>query len=169
MPKIVATGHALRHASDPATLNGRHERMHLTLTREFTRPAGRPHPAATSQVRRLHRRTKPARPHEALEISAQPRFRCLRPPLSGHARAALSLPWPYRNGHQLRLSLPLLQEDQIAVLLSRPWAARKWKTESGSSALYITIWVVSIWGENFAAPGKPLWAKSVTYVLRMVF
>ncbi len=33
--------------------NGRHERMHLTLKQEATRPAGRQHPAAAGQVRRL--------------------------------------------------------------------------------------------------------------------
>ena len=42
--------------------NGRHERMHLTLKREATRPAGCEFAPATSEVRRLLRRIQPRTP-----------------------------------------------------------------------------------------------------------
>jgi len=35
--------------------NGRHERMHLTLKKETTKPAARKLPAATNKVRRFYR------------------------------------------------------------------------------------------------------------------
>ncbi len=73
--------------------NGRHERMHLTLKLETTKPAGQQLPAAAGQVRRLHRllQQRAAAPSARHAVSSRA-LRPLNPSLPRIARARLSVP-----------------------------------------------------------------------------
>ena len=73
--------------------NGRHERMHLTLKREATRPAG------------------------ANLLQQQAKFGFCNP-LSRHRRTAVSVSRQDRRRHPLRSPLPLSQKNQLSTCLT---------------------------------------------------
>ena len=80
--------------------NGRHERMHLTLKKEATRPAGANILQQQGKVRQLHRGVQSRTPPRgsADEVSGRGVYRFAET-LSGHSGAELSLPRQDGSGH----------------------------------------------------------------------
>ena len=120
--------------------NGRHERMHLTLKQEATRPDGQ---------NILQQRAK-------FDDFIEDR----------HRRAALSVSRPIRRRHPLRPPVPLQQENQSQLFFS--WSG-SWRQRSRRRHLAGQLYAVRSrlrrsGGENFAACGQSVWPKSVTYV-----
>jgi transposase InsO family protein len=103
--------------------NGRHERMHLTLKKEATRPAGRNilQQQAKFDGRVQHRASSRSAPNAVSGGS----ICCFPQAVSGHPRAALSLPRSNRDGHQLRPAVPLSQENQSEQVSRRSGCGRK--------------------------------------------
>src|SRR5262249_4665609 len=83
--------------------NGCHERMHLTLKKEATRPAGANILQQQAKFDAFVEEFNQERPHEAPrhEMPGRGLF-CVPSSLSGHSRTALPVPRPHRRGHQLR-------------------------------------------------------------------
>jgi transposase InsO family protein len=106
--------------------NGRHERMHLTLKKEATRPAGANLLQPASQVRRFHRgvqqRTPARSPRHEMSGGS---LLCFLPPLPGHPGTSLSVSRQDGGRHQLRPPMPVPQKDQFKHLSCRPGRRRK--------------------------------------------
>jgi putative transposase len=86
--------------------NGRHERMHLTLKKEATKPGRQELPAAAGQVRSVHQHLQRAAPSSGLEHEVP--GGALQPLHSAVQRLAgvgLSLPRSHRDRHALRAHL----------------------------------------------------------------
>jgi transposase InsO family protein len=95
------------------TQNGRHERMHLTLKTETTRPPGINSLQQQARFDDFVREFNHERPHEALAM--KPPADLYRPSArsyQGPARARISLPRPRRSRHSLRTHLHDEKEDQ---------------------------------------------------------
>ena len=100
--------------------NGRHERMHLTLKKEATKPAGANFLAAAGALRQVHRglqQRTPARSsgHE-MSGGGLPTFPAPLHRLAGHR---LSPPRQNHRGHPLRAHLPGQEENQFQSGLCR--------------------------------------------------
>jgi hypothetical protein len=100
--------------------NGRHERMHLTLKKEATRPAGVNFLRQQAKFDAFLEEFNHERPHEALAMKCPAEVYCFLPPLSRHPRTSLPIPRPHRRRHQLRPYLPVQQEDQPQRIPRRP-------------------------------------------------
>jgi transposase InsO family protein len=104
--------------------NGRHERMHLTLKKEATRPPGGNSLQQQARFDTFMHEFNTERPHEARAMkcpaelyAASPR-RYKRP-----ARVRLSVPRPRHPRHRLRTHLPAPQENQHLHRVRRPTEA----------------------------------------------
>ena len=102
--------------------NGRHERMHLTLKKEATKPAARTscssRPSSTTSSSCYNNE----RPHQALDMNLPGRA-LLRPqprPYRGLPDARLPVPRQGSHRHHLRPHLLQSQEDQSQPGLRRP-------------------------------------------------
>src|SRR5690242_3795921 len=110
--------------------NGRHERMHLTLKKEATRPAGTNILQQQGKFDAFIEEFNQERPHEALAMKLPGRaVHSFLPPLSGHSRAALPVPRPHGGRYQLRSLVPLSEENQSECHFgwsgSRPQGSRR--------------------------------------------
>ncbi len=153
---VAAPGHQHRtHSAGHPQQNGRHERMHLTLKKEATRPAGanilQQQGKFDRLLRRVQRRTPARSAGYAVPRSALYGFGRTLP---RHPGTTLPVSRQNRRYHQLRPSLPISQEDQFEQVVwpVKPSASRKSTTASGSSALWITISVISIWRRKLCSP-----------------
>jgi transposase InsO family protein len=101
--------------------NGRHERMHLTLKKETTRPPGANSLQQQERFDAFIREFNTERPHEALDMKcpAELYLASLRP-LRWLARVDLSIPRSRTAGHRLWPALPASQEDQPLNRAGRP-------------------------------------------------
>jgi transposase InsO family protein len=100
--------------------NGRHERMHLTLKKEATRPAGANLLQQQAKFDVFLEEFNNERPHEALNMKCPAEvYTSSLPPLSRHLGTALSVPRQDRGRHQLRPAVPVSQEDQFKHLSGR--------------------------------------------------
>lgn len=121
--------------------NGRHERMHLTLKKEATRPAGANILQQQAKFDDFIEEFNNQRPHEALAMKCP--VELLRPPLF------------------------VPQEDQPQQISGRPGRRRQRSRQRHlTRQLYgLRSGLCRPGGKNTAAPRKPLRAQSVTYVL----
>ena len=88
--------------------NGRHERMHLTLKREATRPAGANLLQQQAKFDVFLEEFNHERPHEALGMKCPAEvYTASATPLSRHRRTALPVSRQDRRRHPLRSPLPL--------------------------------------------------------------
>ena len=92
--------------------NGRHERMHLTLKKETTRPPGFNSLQQQHRFDAFVREFNAERPHEALDMKCSAELYVVSLRLRWLARADLSVPRPRYPHHRLRAALPASQEDQ---------------------------------------------------------
>jgi transposase InsO family protein len=127
--------------------NGRHERMHLTLKKEATKPAAANFLQQQARFDKFIEVFNHKRPHAALDMNARPRSISLpRVPTPdcptsiipsttkpSWSRAAAASVWETKRLTSARF-LPV-----------RPSASKKCTTISGWSALWIMIWDISIW------------------------
>ena len=112
--------------------NGRHERMHLTLKKEATRPPGMNSLQQQAKFDTFLQEFNTERPHEALAMKCPAeRLQAFNPDLSRPPRAQLSLPRQRDSRHRLRPHLPAPQEDQSLNRLRRPnrrhQGSRRWR------------------------------------------
>jgi putative transposase len=127
--------------------NGRHERMHLTLKKEATKPAAANFLQQQARFDNFIEVFNNERPHEALDMKCPVEvYQPFPRPYTGlpdidyplHdktivSRAAVASVWEIKRSTSAR-SLP-----------DRPSASRKCTTTFGWSALWIMIWDTSIW------------------------
>ena len=99
--------------------NGRHERMHLTLKLETTKPAARNFLEQQGKFDDFIGCYNNERPHQALDMQC-PAQRVLTAAVSGTARPRLSLSRSGRHRHHLRPHLLQSAEDQPQPGLCRP-------------------------------------------------
>ena len=100
--------------------NGRHERMHLTLKKEATRPAGRNFLQQQAKFDRFMQCLQLRAPTPGAEHEIPGRaLLALTTPLSGPGRAGLPLPRSNRHGHPLRPHLHRSQKGQSQPGLCR--------------------------------------------------
>ena len=93
--------------------NGRHERMHLTLKKEATRPPGMNSLQQQARFDDFVHEFNAERPHEAIAMKCPAEvYTPSRPTLSGPAGPRLSLPRPRRPRHRLWPYLHLPKENQ---------------------------------------------------------
>jgi transposase InsO family protein len=148
--------------------NGRHERMHLTLKKEATRPAGQNILQQQAKFDGFVDEFNTERPHEALHMRCPAEVYVPSPrPYQGIPEPHLSLPRSHRDGHQLRPNVPLSQENQSQQISRRPGCRRQGSRQRHlAGQLYgLRSRLYRSGGKNLAAPRKSLRAKSVTYVL----
>ena len=148
--------------------NGRHERMHLTLKKEATRPAGANILQQQAKFDAFIEEFNNERPHEALDMKCPAEvYTAFCPALSRHSRAALPVSRQDRRGHQLRPPVPVPQENQSQHFSRRPSRRRqRSRRRHLARQLYgLRSRLYRSGGKNSAAPRQPLRAKSVTYVL----
>ena len=101
--------------------NGRHERMHLTLKKEDTRPAGANLLQQQAKFDAFLEEFNNQRPHEALDMKCpRPALFSFRPPLPRPSRTALSVSRQDCRRHQLRPAVSVSQENQLKHLFGRP-------------------------------------------------
>ena len=123
--------------------NGRHERMHLTLKREATKPASPNFLQQQARFDAFVARYNDERPHEALDmrVPADDYVRSPRP-YRRHRRARVSVSRLDRHRHHVRPHL--LREAQgqseSRCLPARRSASPKSASTSGSSALWTMTW-----------------------------
>ena len=148
--------------------NGRHERMHLTLKREATRPPGTNSLQQQDRFDAFVHEFNAERPHEALAMKCPaellPGFTA---PLRRPPRADLSVPRPRHSRHGLRTPLPASQEDQH---LDRPRRskARHQGGRRGNLARKLHALrsrLLRPGAEDLATPRQPVRHEVVTYVL----
>jgi putative transposase len=97
--------------------NGRHERMHLTLKLETTRPAAETMLRQQARFDDFIACYNTERPHQALDMACPGEHYA---PLSGPAGARLPLPRQGSHRHHVRAHLPQAPQDQPEPGLRRP-------------------------------------------------
>ena len=113
--------------------NGRHERMHLTLKKEATKPASRNFLQQQARFDRFMEVFNNERPHEALDMKCPAEV--LYAHLPGTARHRLSTPRPGHGGHPLRSHL----SGQEKINFSTVFAGQA----VGIREVHDDIWLVS--------------------------
>jgi transposase InsO family protein len=110
--------------------NGRHERMHLTLKQETTRPPGMNILQQQATFDRFVQEFNHERPHEALDMKCPADLYLRYPSVSRPAGTRLSPARPYRRRDGLRPAVPASQENQYlnGILRSetRHSRSRRW-------------------------------------------
>jgi putative transposase len=127
--------------------NGRHERMHLTLKKEATKPAAANFLQQQARFDKFTEVFNNERPHEALDMKYPAEIYQPSP------RSYTGLPDIDYPMHDKTSWLPVVAASvsdarrsiSARSLLARPWASKKSTTTSGWSALWIMIWGTSIW------------------------
>ena len=101
--------------------NGRHERMHLTLKKEATRPPGMNSLQQQARFDAFVHEFNTERPHEALAMKCPAELYAASPRrYDGLPELDLSVPRPRHPRHRLRTHLPASQEDQHLNRARRP-------------------------------------------------
>ena len=127
--------------------NGRHERMHLTLKKEATKPAAANFLQQQARFDKFIEVFNNERPHEALDM------KCPADIYTASTRPYQGSPdidYPFHDKtivvtHCGRICLGRKRSISAPSSPGKPSASRKCKTISGSSALWIMIWDTSIW------------------------
>jgi hypothetical protein len=128
--------------------------MHLTLKKEATRPAGANLLQQQAKFDVFLEEFNNERPHEALAM------KCPAEVYSSSCRpyqGIQELHYPFHDKTVVvtncgRLCLYRKKINLSTCLAAKPSASRKSKTASGSSASWITIWVISIWRKKLCSP-----------------
>jgi len=100
--------------------NGRHERMHLTLKKEATKPAGKNFLPAASSLRRLHSRLQPRATASGSE-HALPGRSFFKPSVRAYAgltRARISLPRSHRRRHAMWAPVLRRPQDHLSQVFA---------------------------------------------------
>ena len=147
--------------------NGCHERMHLRLKKEATRPAGANLLQQQAKFDAFLEEFNNERPHEALDM------KCPAELYSSSCRPYQGIQelnyLPRQDGrrHQLRPAVSLSQENQFKHLSGRPGRRRqRSRLRHLARQLHgLRSRLYRFRGENSAAPQQSLRANSVTYVL----
>jgi hypothetical protein len=127
--------------------NGRHERMHLTLKKEATKPAARNFLQQQARFDKFIEVFNNERPHEALGMQ------CPADVYQASPRPYQGLPdidYPFHDRtivvtHCGRICLGKKKSISARSSPVRPSASKKFTTTSGWLALWIMIWGTSIW------------------------
>jgi hypothetical protein len=127
--------------------NGRHERMHLTLKKEATRPAGANILQRQGKFYTFIEEFNNERPHEALAMQG-PSQR-----YAASARPYLGIPEPHYPFHDKtvpvtccgRICLHRQKINLSQSLAGQAVGIKEVEDGSGWSALWSTIWVMSTW------------------------
>jgi transposase InsO family protein len=126
--------------------NGRHERMHLTLKKEATRPAGANLLQQQAKLDAFLEEFNQERPHEALHMKCPAEvYTASSRPYRGIGEA--QYPFHDKTVVVTNCGRLCLYRKKITSALAwpvKPWALRKSTTASGSSASWNTISVISI-------------------------
>jgi len=150
--------------------NGRHERMHLTLKKEATRPAGANFLQQQARFDKFIEVFNNERPHEALDM------KCPAEIYQPSPRPYTGLPdidYPLHDKTVVvtrcgRICLGCKKSISVRSLPDRPSASKKFTTTSGSSALWIMIWDTSIWRSRCSNRSKIPSAQKCYPCLRYV-
>ena len=134
--------------------NGRHERMHLTLKKEATRPAGVNILQQQSKFDAFLEEFNNERPHEAVEMKCPAQLYTPSP------RPYQGLPEPHYPFHDKPSWSPAADACACTARRSisanpwpaRPLASRRSKTASGSSALCATTSAILTWRRKLCSP-----------------
>jgi transposase InsO family protein len=150
------------------TQNARHERMHLTLKTETTRPPGMNSLQQQARFDDFVREFNHDRPHEALALKAP--VRDLSPrhaQLSRPAGDRISPPRPRRPRYSLRSHLHAQEEDQHLDCNGRPKARaeRGRRRNLGRNLHGLRPRIYRLGTENTATYRKPVRYPGVTHVL----
>jgi hypothetical protein len=106
--------------------NGRHERMHLTLKQQATRPAGANILQQQGKFDAFLEEFNRQRPHEALSMQCPAEnLHGLATCLHRYSRTTLPLPRSYVGRHQLWPAVPVSQEDQSQHISRRSGRGRQ--------------------------------------------
>jgi len=148
--------------------NGRHERMHLTLKKEATRPAGANILQQQAKFDDFIEEFNNERPHQALQM------KCPAEIYTASVTLYQGIPephYPFHDrtvmGHKLRPLVLVSKENQPQLVLSRS-SRRSQRSRQRHLArqLYgLRFGLYRSGGKNTAAPRQSFWAYSVTYVL----
>jgi putative transposase len=141
--------------------NGRHERMHLTLKKEATRPAGANLLQQQAKFDAFLEEFNHERPHEALEM------KCPAEVYTASPRPYRGIGEPHYPFHDKTvvvtncgcLCLYRKKINLTTCLAGQAVGTRKSTTASGSSAHGLRPRLCRSRGENFAAPGNPFGPK----------
>jgi hypothetical protein len=128
--------------------NGQHERMHLTLKKEATKPAAANFLQQQARFDKFIKVFNKERPREALDMKCPADvYRASTRLCQGLPGHRLPFPRPNHRGHPLQPHLYRSEKDQFQHGLRRAGCRHqgKCKTTSGWSALWIMIWAISIW------------------------
>jgi len=134
--------------------NGRHERMHLTLKKEATRPAGANLLQQQAKFDTFLEEFNNERPHEALQMKcpAEAIFLPAAPIKASANRTIRSTTKP--SSSPAAAACACIAKRLISALVwpAKRLASRKSMTASGSSASWTTILVISIWRKKLCSP-----------------
>jgi hypothetical protein len=127
--------------------NGRHERMHLTLKNETTRPAGMNCLQQQSKFDEFLEEFNNERPHEALDMNCPAEVYSFPASLSRPAGTGLIPSTTRPSKSPAADASACIARKLISARGSpvKPLVSRKSKKGSGWSALWIMIWATSIW------------------------
>ena len=147
--------------------NGRHERMHLTLKKEATRPPGMNSLQQQARFDDFVHEFNAERPHEALAMKCPAEVYAPQPGPMAACPNSPTLPRPRRPRHRLRPHLHAPQEDQHLNRARRPEARHQ-----GSRRRHLARQLHALrsrlhrpGAENPATPRQPVRPEVVTYVL----
>ena len=148
--------------------NGRHERMHLTLKKETTRPPGSNSLMQQERFDAFVHEFNVERPHEALDMKCPAELYLVSP------RRYDGLPeliYPFHDREVLvtacgRLCLHRKRIDLSTVLAGQNSVSRKSTTAFGSSASCTMIWDTSIWSRKPCNPSTTRSARGCHPCLR---
>jgi transposase InsO family protein len=147
--------------------NGRHERMHLTLKKEATRPAGANLLQQQAKFDTFLEEFNNERPHEALDMKCPAeRYTASTKPYRGIGEPQ----YPFHDKTIVvtncgRLCLYRKKINLSTCLAGQAVGIKRSRRRNLARQLYaLRPWLCRFGGENFAAPRKSLRTKSVTYV-----
>jgi transposase InsO family protein len=134
--------------------NGRHERTHLTLKKEATRPAGANLLQQQAKFDAFIEEFNNERPHEALDMKcpAEVYTSSCRPYHGIGGRTTRSTTRPSSSPTAAACVYIARKSTSALAWLARRSASRKSTTASGSSASCNTTSVISIWRKKLCSP-----------------
>src|SRR6202521_1603252 len=149
--------------------NGRHERMHLTLKTQTTRPAGGNSLQQQSKFDDFLEEFNNERPHEALDMKCPAEVYTLPPSAAIAACQTLLIRFTTASFTSPTADASVCTAKKLISarsLQDKPWGSKKSKKVFGWSALWSTISATSIWRKKLCSRSTTLLAQKCNLCLR---
>jgi transposase InsO family protein len=149
--------------------NGRHERMHLTLKKEATRPPGMNSLQQQARFDEFVKEFNEERPHEAIDMK-RPAELYAPSPRRYDARTRIPLARPRRPRHRMRPNLhaPKTRQRLDRPCRSAPGNQRSRRRHLDRQLHELRSWLHRSGAEDLATPRQPVRPEVVTHVLGTV-